>query len=302
MSGVVLAVQEVKGLFPTIEDYMWFQLALVRSGGGGGGGPEGDSPRTRAPGAVQPATLDALQHYLQQYPPAHYSHQGEPARGALQALPVPCPSRCAAEHGGQLPPGPSCMPGRCAVCHVACTCAAMAPLGNLAGLATAFCGPCFDALHAGEVPLLRDTLQLPGLRLCRWLADALHSWRSDTPGCAGAGKEPLLYTLVQLLSLQLQGAVAYLARDPATRAFRVDAVHLGLALHAAKLLDAGEQPGEQPWISGRERYSAKQRLPLLPAEADSLPEGLPVAGMTTPELHASALRRKLLSLSQSSPT
>lgn len=124
--------REVKGLFPTIEDYMWFQLALVRSGGGGGGGPEGDSPRTRAPGAVQPASLDALQHYLQQYPPAHYSHQG---------------------------------------------------------------------------------------------------------------KEPLLYTMVQLLSLQLQGAVAYLARDPATRAFRVDAVHLGLALHAAKLLDAGQPSG-----------------------------------------------------------
>jgi hypothetical protein len=59
-----------------------------------------------------------------------------------------------------------------------------------------------------------------------------------------AGKEPLLYTMVQLLSLQLQGAVAYLARDPATRAFRVDAVHLGLALHAAKLLDAGGNAGE----------------------------------------------------------
>lgn len=58
-----------------------------------------------------------------------------------------------------------------------------------------------------------------------------------------AGKEPLLYTMVQLLSLQLQGAVAYLARDPATRAFRVDAVHLGLALHAAQLLDAGGHTG-----------------------------------------------------------
>jgi hypothetical protein len=51
--------------------------------------------------------------------------------------------------------------------------------------------------------------------------------------------------MVQLLSLQLQGAVAYLARDPATRAFRVDAVHLGLALHAAKLLDAGGHAGMQ---------------------------------------------------------
>ena len=62
-------VQEVKGLFPTIEDYMWFQLALVSSAGGSS---DGDP----APSAVQPASLDALQQYLQQYPPSHYSHQG----------------------------------------------------------------------------------------------------------------------------------------------------------------------------------------------------------------------------------
>jgi hypothetical protein len=62
-------VQEVKGLFPTIEDYMWFQLALV---GSAGGSSDGDLPAS----AVQPATLDALQQYLQQYPPSHYSHQG----------------------------------------------------------------------------------------------------------------------------------------------------------------------------------------------------------------------------------
>lgn len=66
-----MLMQEVKGLFPTIEDYMWFQLALVRSGG------DGDVDSPRGSGAVQPASLEALQHYLQQYPPAHYSHQGE---------------------------------------------------------------------------------------------------------------------------------------------------------------------------------------------------------------------------------
>lgn len=54
--------------------------------------------------------------------------------------------------------------------------------------------------------------------------------------------------MVQLLSLQLRGAVAYLARDAATRAYRVDAVHLGLALHAAKLLDASEQTGEALYV------------------------------------------------------
>lgn len=64
-------LQEVTGLFPTIEDYMWFQLALVRSGSGSS---EGEPPS--GSGAVQPATLEAMQHYLQQYPPAHYSHQG----------------------------------------------------------------------------------------------------------------------------------------------------------------------------------------------------------------------------------
>jgi len=49
--------------------------------------------------------------------------------------------------------------------------------------------------------------------------------------------------MVLLLSCQLRRAVAYLARDAATRAFRVDAVHLGLALHASQLLDAGEPSG-----------------------------------------------------------
>jgi hypothetical protein len=72
-------VQEVKGLFPTIEDYMWFQLALVRSGSGSS---DGDAPS--GAGAVQPATLDALQHYLQQYPPSHYSHQGGTDRRTSQ--------------------------------------------------------------------------------------------------------------------------------------------------------------------------------------------------------------------------
>lgn len=43
--------------------------------------------------------------------------------------------------------------------------------------------------------------------------------------------------MVLLLSLQLRGCVAFLARDASTRAFRVDAVHLALALHASHLLD-----------------------------------------------------------------
>ena len=64
-------MQEVQGLFPTIEDYMWFQLALVRSAP-----PEAASGDAAAAAGLQPATLEGLQQYLQQYPPAHYSQQG----------------------------------------------------------------------------------------------------------------------------------------------------------------------------------------------------------------------------------
>ncbi len=56
---------------------MWFQLSLVRAAPGGGGNAE--SPRTPAPSAVEAATLEGLQQYLQQYPPGHYSHQGRPS-------------------------------------------------------------------------------------------------------------------------------------------------------------------------------------------------------------------------------
>lgn len=69
-------VQEVDGLFPTIEDYMWFQLALIRSApidddvNGSGGGV--------AASGIQVATLEGLQQYLCHFPPGHYSHQGKP--------------------------------------------------------------------------------------------------------------------------------------------------------------------------------------------------------------------------------
>lgn len=69
--GGGLGMQEVQGLFPVIEDYMWFQLALVRSAP-----PEAASGDVAAAAGLQPATLEGLQLYLQQYPPAHYSQQG----------------------------------------------------------------------------------------------------------------------------------------------------------------------------------------------------------------------------------
>ena len=53
------------------------------------------------------------------------------------------------------------------------------------------------------------------------------------------GKEPLLYAVVLLLSLQFGPAVAFLARDAATKDYRLDAVHLAIAL-----LAAGRLPGD----------------------------------------------------------
>ncbi len=44
------------------------------------------------------------------------------------------------------------------------------------------------------------------------------------------GREPLLYATVLLLSLQFRAAVAFLAQDPSTRNYRVDAPHLAIAL------------------------------------------------------------------------
>ena len=56
-----------------------------------------------------------------------------------------------------------------------------------------------------------------------------------------AGQEPLLYLTVQLLSLQFGAAVAFIAQDPSTKPYRLDAVHLAIALLHHQLLDAGSQ-------------------------------------------------------------
>ena len=52
-----------------------------------------------------------------------------------------------------------------------------------------------------------------------------------------AGSEPLLYVTVLLLSLQFRAVVDFLAQDPGSAAYRVDAVHLGIALLHHQLLD-----------------------------------------------------------------
>ena len=43
------------------------------------------------------------------------------------------------------------------------------------------------------------------------------------------GKEPLLYATVLLLSLQFRGVVAFLAKDPTARSYRLDAPHFAIA-------------------------------------------------------------------------
>lgn len=55
------------------------------------------------------------------------------------------------------------------------------------------------------------------------------------------GREPLLYAIVLLLSLQSTAAVDYLSRDPSTRDVRLDAVHIGACLwHAHAIVPCGE--------------------------------------------------------------
>lgn len=78
-----------------------------------------------------------------------------------------------------------------------------------------------------------------------------HEWvhRLLTHSCADrcgavfyhAGQEPLLYVTVLLLSLQFRAAVVFMAQDPGTKAYRLDAVHLAIALLHHQLLDVSSQ-------------------------------------------------------------
>ena len=63
---------------------------------------------------------------------------------------------------------------------------------------------------------------------------------------SASGSEPLLYVTVLLLSLQFWAAVEFLAQDHGTKPYRIDAVHLGIALLHHQLLDAtGPDAGAQ---------------------------------------------------------
>lgn len=53
------------------------------------------------------------------------------------------------------------------------------------------------------------------------------------------GREPLLYAVVLLLSLQSTAAVNFLARDPSTRDVRLDSVHVGICLWHANVIPPG---------------------------------------------------------------
>ena len=130
--------REFPTFFPTIEDFMWVKLSVVRLGGGGGAGRSGGggagTSSSSGNSGVEAFTLNDLQKYLLQYPPSHFSH---------------------------------------------------------------------------------------------------------------GGREPLLYAVVLLLSLQAVAAVAFLARDPSAKDFRLDAVHLGACLwHAHVLPNSGPADGD----------------------------------------------------------
>lgn len=123
-------MKETPTFFPTIEDFLWFRLGLVRAGskdstsnGGGGGG---------ALSGLDHHTLQDLQQYLLQYPAAHYSH---------------------------------------------------------------------------------------------------------------GGREPLLYVVVLLLTMQFSSALGFLASSPLTRDYRLDAVHLAACLHLAGVLESSPSSG-----------------------------------------------------------
>jgi nuclear pore complex protein Nup93 len=111
-------MKEIPTFFPTIEDFLWFRLGLVRAGGGGASGG--------ALSGLDHHTLQDLQQYLLQYPATHYSH---------------------------------------------------------------------------------------------------------------GGREPLLYVVVLLLTLQFSSALSFLASSPLTRDYRLDAVHLAACLHLAGALE-----------------------------------------------------------------
>ncbi|GAB4816873.1 hypothetical protein N2152v2_003919 [Parachlorella kessleri] len=75
------------------------------------------------------------------------------------------------------------------------------------------------------------------------LADLQQYLQQYPPGhYSHNGKEPLLYVLVLLLSLQFRAAVDFLAQEASTRDYRLDAVHLGICLlHYGVLGASGEQ-------------------------------------------------------------
>ena len=75
-----------------------------------------------------------------------------------------------------------------------------------------------------------DAYRLSDLQayLTRWPAEHYSS----------QGREPLLYAVVLLLTLQPRTAVAFLARHASCASFRVDSVHLAMALVHHKVCTA----------------------------------------------------------------
>lgn len=81
------------------------------------------------------------------------------------------------------------------------------------------------------------------------------------------GKEPLLYVTVLLLSLQFHEALRFLWKDETTRMYRVDAVHLAIAMHLEKALPVGTGEGDRVGSDrgeGRGGFPSLSNVPCFP--------------------------------------
>ncbi|KAK9812585.1 hypothetical protein WJX73_010575 [Symbiochloris irregularis] len=81
-----------------------------------------------------------------------------------------------------------------------------------------------------------------------------HICRYPPEHYAAGGREPLLYAIVLLLTVQLHACIAFLAKHPSATAYRTDAVHLLIALLHHEIWDAGgakdqtSSPGMDPAV------------------------------------------------------
>ncbi|KAG1678895.1 hypothetical protein FOA52_003563 [Chlamydomonas sp. UWO 241] len=103
-----------------------------------------------------------------------------------------------------------------------------------------------DATGEGGVQAGGSTFSVYGgsSGIAPYLLTDLHADLNRWPAAyySKQGKEPLLYVTVLLLSLQFTAALKFLWKDETTKMYRVDAVHLAIAMHQEQALVAS--PGD----------------------------------------------------------